>query len=145
MTNLAATFSIYPNTHIPLPSGDAAAETRIVNVIESLVNIPYNLFMTNSRKRELVFARHLYAYLMYNYTTLSLNDIGRKVKPNRINAHDNIIHSRSVIEEIIDFPKDQRHSDVLKAIEMMDGYRRIKQSTAIVNRLISQALRARKK
>lgn len=143
--NLKATFHIYQNTHVPMPVGDAAAEIRIVNIVEIIVNIPFQVFISKSQKKEYVFARHLYSYLMYNYTTLSLNQIGRKVKPHRLNAHDNIIYSRAVIETIIDYPKDQQHHLVMKAIEMMNGYRRIKESTAITNKLISQALRERKK
>jgi hypothetical protein len=143
--NLIATFNIYQNSHVPLAIGNDAVEHRIVNTIETITNIPFKLFMVNSRKKEFVFARHLYAYLMYNYTTLSLDSIGRKVKPNRKVAHDNIIHSRSVIENIIDFQKDQRHENALKAIDMMNGYKRIKQSTAITNKLISRALKLREK
>lgn len=139
--NLNPIFSIYQNTHVPLPVGNKAVEQRIVNIVESIVKIPSKIFMTNSRKREYAFARHLYSYLMYNYTNLSLNQIGQKVKPHRLNAHDNIIHSRSIIEMIIDFPKDKRHFDVLKAIDMMKGYKRIKQSTVITNKTIAQALR----
>lgn len=141
MVNLSAAFHIYKNVHAPLSVGNEAIEKRIVNIIECIVNIPYRIFMVDSRKREFVFARHLYSYLMYNYTTLSLNEIGKKIKPNREYAHDVVIHARCVIEGVIDYPKDDRHHHTMKAIEMMEGYKRVKQSTEIVNRLIAQQLK----
>lgn len=141
MGSLSATFHFFQNIHVPLSVGNEAIEKRIVNIIEGIVNIPYCVFMVDSRKREFVFARHLYSYLMYNYTTLSLNEIGKKVKPNRKDAHDVVIHARCVIENVIDFPKDDRHHHTMKAIDMMEGYKRVKQSTEIVNRLIAQQLK----
>ena len=143
--NLQPTFKIYRSKVKPiLLLSNSAVEKRIINVIETITDLKFVNFMNESRKRELVFARHLYAYLMYNFTSLSLNHIGRKVKPKRIDAHDNIIHSRSVIETIVDFPKDQKHQQVMKAIDMMNGYKRIKQATAITNKVISQALKLQK-
>jgi chromosomal replication initiation ATPase DnaA len=141
MTNLTATFNMYQNNHVPLPLGILAVEQRIINTIETISNLKFQVFMLPSRKRELVFARHLYSYLMYNYTSLNLKDIGKKIKPNRPDAHDNVIHSRSVIENIISFPKDDRHLQTIKALEMMDKYRRTRQSTEISNRLIVQQLK----
>ena len=140
--NLQPTFQIYrANVQPILLLSSSAVEKRIIRVIEAVTDLKFPNYIVNSRKRELVFARHLYSYLMYNFTTLSLNAIGSKVKPHRIDAHDNIIHSRSVIETIVDFPKDQKHQQVMKAIEMMNGYKRIKQATSITNKVIAQAIK----
>lgn len=145
MNNLQPTFNIYRANVIVTPLQSDAIEARIKVVIETVLGVPYSVYSLRCRKRELTFPRQLYSYLLYNYTRLSLAEVGRRLNPQAPYAHDIVIHSRSVIEGVLDFPRDDRYMFVKEAINMMDGYRRVKQSTLIVNKSISAALRQRNK
>lgn len=77
----------------------------IINIVCAACDVNYNAMKTKCRKRELVIARQLIHYFLYEYTNMSTNLIGQ------ITGHDHstVVYSRRKVENF-------KYDYILKAI-----------------------------
>ena len=100
--NLQPTFHIYRANVIFKPK--VVVENYIKNVVSEAVNLPIEVIFCRKRKREIVFARQLYHFLMVRFTTKTIVDIGKLTIDGKIvNMHDHstVLHSVDSIKNYL--------------------------------------------
>ena len=77
--NLQAGYKIYSNNHTPRMPYDLDVKTviqRTKTVVEKITGKTFSMYNVRNRKRESVFSRQLFCFLIRRYSLMSLNDIG---------------------------------------------------------------------
>ena len=73
-------------------------------VLENICNqfgVTYDQIMSNSRRRDTVNARQMYAYWLRQFAKMTLTDIAKEIREIPLD-HTTVIHSISKIKDLID-------------------------------------------
>lgn len=111
--NLQPTFQIYRANVIFKPK--VVVENYIKKVVSDAVNLPVELIFSKTRKKEVVFARQLYHFLMVRFTTKTIVDIGKlTINGEIVNMHDHstVLHSIDSINSYL-FMKNSSHAQLI--------------------------------
>lgn len=82
---------------VPAKSKDEIFEYMLHEICLSS-GIPKEEVVGRSRKREIMYARHLLVYSLYSTNSFSLNDIGKRLGDRN---HATIINSKYVVEDLV--------------------------------------------
>lgn len=85
-------------------SDDKMAE-YIITVVGKYFDIDYRYYLTNSRKRELAYARQISMYFIKKFTQLPLELIGKKFSDKN---HATVLHSIKTINNLMQIDKEVR-------------------------------------
>ena len=72
--------------------------SNILNVVSNVSEIPMVDILSQSRKREIVEARNVAAYLLRNKTRLSLAKIGKRLSSSKPKNHATMLYAISMVE-----------------------------------------------
>ena len=111
--NLQPIFQIYRANVIFKPK--VVVENYIKKVVSEAVNLPIELIFQNTRKKEVVFARQLYHYLMVRFTNKTIVDIGKLIIDNKVvnnYHHSTILHSVDSINSYL-FMKNSSQAQLI--------------------------------
>jgi chromosomal replication initiator protein len=109
---------------------NSEAVEAVKKIIFKITGIHFSEFNTNSRKRELVFARQLMIFMVRKHTSLNLIAIGQIFKRKYENHvrfrteyrgldHSTVIHAINLMEDILtSFARTREQQQIKNAIEL---------------------------
>lgn len=101
---LANKYDFNPDYELNLYKESVPAKSKdeifdyMLNEICLSSGIPKEEVVGRSRKREIMYARHLLVYSLYSTNSFSLNDIGKRLGDRN---HATIINSKYVVEDLV--------------------------------------------
>jgi hypothetical protein len=89
-----------------ISSIDREDPKRIIETCAAYLNIAYEAMYSKSRKRDIVYARHMTIALLAKFTKLSLKDIGKLFNGR---DHTTVIHAKRSVEKWVSVEKETEH------------------------------------
>lgn len=86
---------------------------KVVKAIEEHSKINWERIKSKSRKREICYPREICYYILYKYTTLSANSIGKMIGGR---DHTSVLHGKNRLKDLMDTEPAVRH-EVKELIE----------------------------
>jgi chromosomal replication initiation ATPase DnaA len=101
--NMTPNYTIYRVKELFVPAKKRAATLNdIILVVSEKTRIPISLIIGRSRKKEIVEARHLYAYFAWNTTNYVLRSIANS---GGLSNHTSVLHAKDKINDILSYDK----------------------------------------
>ena len=89
----------------------------IKDIICEYYNISFDLIKVHNKRREIVTKRQVLQYFLQNYTRLTLIEIGKKTGGNHVYNHATILHSKEVINDLIN--SDRLFRNEIREIKLL--------------------------
>jgi len=94
--------------------------SSIVNAVVKSTGIEFSKIQSHTRKRQILYARHLFCYFARKRTKLSLQEVGDIV--NR--KHETVIHAVKTVENLLSY--DKKFIKIVSEIEqLIEQYERV--------------------